>query len=172
LDDLNKSELIQEIMRLEMQIQHTLRDDAPHALLALNLTISQLKTLFLIDLQGEMNFKNLAAALGVSPPNVTGIVDRLVEHGLVSREYNQQNRREAKLKLTSRGDEIIDGLRERLSSQQTGLLERLEVKDLTALAQGLSALSRAAEQEKSEQKINYGQNNVGKTSHEGLVASG
>jgi len=50
----------------------------------LSLTIGQLKSLFFIDFEGSTNFKKLATALGVTPPNVTGIVDHLVEQGLVT----------------------------------------------------------------------------------------
>lgn len=130
-----------------MQAQRFMRDDSPGAWLALNLSIAQLKSLLFINFEGETNFRNLAAALGVSPPNVTGIVDRLVEHGLVSREYNPLNRREQKLKLTPAGKELINGLRERLNSRLSSLLERLEIQDLAALAQGLQALNQAAQQD-------------------------
>ncbi len=131
-----------------MRAQQFMRDDSPGAWLALNLSIAQLKSLLFINFEGETNFKNLATALGVSPPNVTGIVDRLVEHGLVSREYNQLNRREQKLKLTAKGKDIINGLRERVSSHLSSLLERLDVQDLAALARGLNALNEAAQQDK------------------------
>ncbi len=131
-----------------MRAQQFMRDDSPGAWLALNLSIAQLKSLLFINFEGETNFKNLATALGVSPPNVTGIVDRLVEHGLVSREYNQLNRREQKLKLTATGKDIINGLRERVSSHLSSLLERLDIQDLAALARGLNALNEAAQQDK------------------------
>jgi DNA-binding MarR family transcriptional regulator len=123
-----------------------MKGDSPEAWLALNLTIAQLKSLFFINYEGETNFKRLAAALLVTPPNVTGIVERLVEQGLVSREYNQLNRREQKLKLTAEGTKLINELKERLMFRHSVLLERLEIKDLVALAQGLTALTRAAQE--------------------------
>jgi DNA-binding MarR family transcriptional regulator len=143
----SKKELIDQVMRLQMQIQRQMRDDAPDAWLALDLTIGQLKSLFFINFEGVTNLKHLAAALGTTPPNVTGIIDRLVEHNLVSRECNQLNRREQILKLTSTGRELMAELKERATSQHTRMLEQLEIADLAALVQGLTALARAAQQD-------------------------
>jgi DNA-binding MarR family transcriptional regulator len=127
-----------------MQVQRQMRDDAPDAWLALDLTIGQLKSLFFINFEGVTNLKKLADALGTTPPNVTGIIERLVEHNLVSRECNQLNRREQILELTARGKELMTELKERTTSHLTRLLDQLEVEDLTALVQGLTALARAA----------------------------
>ena len=145
--DSHQKELIDQILSLQMQVQRQMRDDAPDAWLALNLTIAQLKSLFFINFEEVTNSKSLATALGVTPPNVTGIIDRLVEHDLVSREYNQLNRREQMLKLTSRGRELLTELKERATSHYSRLLEQLEVEDLNALVQGLTALASAARQD-------------------------
>jgi DNA-binding MarR family transcriptional regulator len=140
----SKPELIQQILGLHLQIQRQIRGDAPGVWLTLDLTIAQLKSLFFINYEGETNLKNLASALGVTPPNVTGIIDRLVEHGLVSREYNQLNRREQVLKLTAAGEEQINKLNQLAVTRLTLTLERLDVKDLAALSQGLAALNAGA----------------------------
>jgi MarR family transcriptional regulator, organic hydroperoxide resistance regulator len=142
----SKSELVEQILELQMQLQRRMKGDSPDVWLALNLTIAQLKSLFFINFEGQTNFKNLAAALGVTPPNVTGIIDRLVEQDLVSREYNQLNRREQRLKLTTKGVTLINKLKERLMFRHSILLERLDIEDLAALAKGLTALTVAAQQ--------------------------
>ncbi len=111
----------------------------------LSLTISQLKSLFFIDFEGSTNFKKLATALGVTPPNVTGIVDRLVEQELVSREENPEDRRMLLLKTTDKGKALLAKLRESRISRMSGILARLSLEELSALAQGLTALARAAE---------------------------
>jgi DNA-binding MarR family transcriptional regulator len=140
-----KKDLIDQVLRLQMRIQRSMRDDAPDAWLALNLSIAQLKSLFFINFQGVTNAKSLASALGVTPPNVTGIIDRLVEHNMVSREYNQSNRRMQMLKLTPTGVKLVTELKESTTSRYSRLLEQLEVTDLAVLVQGLSALAKAAE---------------------------
>ena len=143
----SKKEVIDQVLFLQMQIQRSMRDDAPDAWLALNLYIAQLKSLFFINFEGVTNFKNLAAALGVTPPNVTGIVERLVEHGLVTREYNESNRRMQMLKLTPKGLNLVTGLKERTTSHLSRLLEGLSGEDLAALVQGLTALARGVQRD-------------------------
>jgi DNA-binding MarR family transcriptional regulator len=133
-----------------MQVARFMRDDSPREWLALGLSIAQLKSLFFINFEEETNLRNLANALGVTPPNVTGIVDRLEEQELVTREYNQLNRREQKLRLTPKGKDLVERLRERVSSRLTHLLERLDVEDLAALYRGLTALNTAAQERASE----------------------
>jgi DNA-binding MarR family transcriptional regulator len=114
----------------------------------LNLTIGQLKSLFFIDFEGSTNFKKLAAALGVTPPNVTGIVDHLVKQELVSREENPGDRRMILIKTTDKGKTLLAKLRERRISRMSGILAQLSLEELTALAKGLSAVARAGERSK------------------------
>jgi DNA-binding MarR family transcriptional regulator len=124
----------------------------PDVWLDLNLTIVQLKSLIFIYHMGVCNFKQLADALKVSPPNVTGIIDRMVEQDLVSREDNPQNRRMQMLKVTPRGASILKNLHERGTMRFTGILNSLSLEELAALEKGLSALSRAVEQAEGEKK--------------------
>jgi DNA-binding MarR family transcriptional regulator len=138
-----KSELIEQVLKLAMQFRRLMKDDSPGAWLDLNLTIAQLKSLFYINFERETNVKNLASALKVTSPNVTGILDRLVEHELVSREYNQLNRREQIVKLTTKGEDLIGKLHERMFTRHSSILKRLSVEDLEALVTGLSVLIRA-----------------------------
>jgi len=74
----------------------------PDAWMELSLSVAQLKSLFFISKEGSTNFKKLAQALRVTPSNVTGIVDHLVEEGLVSRQENPEDRRMLMLQLLIR----------------------------------------------------------------------
>jgi DNA-binding MarR family transcriptional regulator len=149
----DRKKLIEQILEMQRRIQRQMRNDAPDAWLALNLTIAQLKTLFYIDFEGTTNVKNLASALGVTSPNVTGIIARLVAHNLVSREYSQSNRRMQVLQLTPKGARLVTGLKERTISHFSRLLEQLEVDDLAALAQGLTAMNQAAERSQEATRL-------------------
>ena len=82
---MDKSQLISEIVELQRQAGRILGQYAASVWIDSGLTLAQLKSLFLITSKGSTNFRKLAEALGVTPSNVTGIVDRLVEQGLVSR---------------------------------------------------------------------------------------
>ncbi|MFH1572061.1 MAG: MarR family transcriptional regulator, partial [Gemmatimonadota bacterium] len=60
---------------------------------------------------GPLSSVALSRELGVSPANVTGIIDRLVEKDLVERLRPEDDRRKVLLSLTEAGAEIAGSLR-------------------------------------------------------------
>ncbi len=86
---------------------------------------TQLHVLFLLECDGPLPMSRLAEALDVSLPGVTGIVDRMAEHGLVERTRDEDDRRLVLVNSTAAGRatvEEIDLVRRR---QLSALLERL-----------------------------------------------
>lgn len=141
---MNKSELVQEIVELERQIGRIIGQHAHILWIDSGLTPTQLRSLFLIVNKGSTNFRKLAEALGVTPANVTGIVDRLVGQGLVSRTQNPEDRREMTLQATDKGQALVSNLKEVGVKHMTQVLSGLSVEELSALGKGLSAFVRAA----------------------------
>jgi DNA-binding MarR family transcriptional regulator len=148
-------DLISEIIELDRQAHRLIRRHSFHAWMELNLTVPQLKSLFFISNQRGTNPRKLAAALGVTPPNVTGIVDRLVEQGLLVRRGNPEDRRVLVLQATEKGEAILSDLRERRTSNMREILTRLSVEELSYLVKGLSALIKAAQAYEEESKDEY-----------------
>ncbi len=122
-----------------------LRKQAPDAWMELHLTVAQLKSLFFVSNEGNTNIGKLATALGVTPANVTGIVERLVQQGLLSRDENPEDRRMMVLRTTEKGRALINDLRERQMSRLSGILDNLNEDELSKVAQGLSLLLGACE---------------------------
>ncbi|MGD0794544.1 MAG: MarR family transcriptional regulator [Dehalococcoidales bacterium] len=147
---MEKSEIIKEVFELYRRINRTMRAHGPDAWMQLNLTILQVKSLFFITNHGSTNFKKLAATLKVTPSNLTGVIDRLVEQGLVSRTENPEDRRMMLLKATEKGESLVGELRERRMSYLTEALTDLTPGELTAIKRGLSLLVRAAEAQNKE----------------------
>jgi DNA-binding MarR family transcriptional regulator len=142
---MENSGLISEVIELDRQAHRLIRRHSFNAWMELNLTNPQLKTLFFISNQRGTNPGKLAAALGVTPPNVTGIVDRLVEQGLLSRQESPEDRRVLMLQTTEKGEAILSDLRERRTSSMREILAHLSVEELSYLVKGLSALVKAAQ---------------------------
>ena len=147
---MDKSQLINGIVELQRQAGRILGQYAASVWIDSGLTLAQLKSLFLITSKGSTNFRKLAEALGVTPANVTRIVDRLVEQGLVSRTEDPKDRRVTILQATDEGRAIIANLRESGINRMTQILMLLSLEELGALAQGLSAFIRAAKAYKGE----------------------
>jgi DNA-binding MarR family transcriptional regulator len=150
---MGRTQLIQEIVDLQRKVDQARRRRGLDSWLDLPLTMAQLKSLFFISNQAGTTSGKLAAALGVTPTNVTGIIDRLVRRGLVTRAENAEDRRMLLLTLTPRGDELVVRLRELRRSYLMQLLARLDDEDLASLARGLGALTRAAEAQEGEYHV-------------------
>jgi DNA-binding MarR family transcriptional regulator len=148
---MKKAELIKEIIEFQRKTDQVRRQYELDVWMSLPLSIAQLKSLFFISNQGSTNLGTLAAALGVTPTNTTGIIDRLVKQGLVSRNENPENRRMLLLRATDKGEELVGKLRERRRDSLSEILQHMSVDELAILAQGLASLVKAAEvQEKSQ----------------------
>jgi DNA-binding MarR family transcriptional regulator len=141
---MDKTRLVQEVVQLQRQIGRMIGQHAPSVWIDSGLTITQLRSLFLIVNRGSTNFKKLADALKVTPSNMTGIVDRLEEQDLVSRTQNPEDRREMTLQATDKGKALVFSLRETEIEQMTRILSLLSLEELTSLVEGLSAFVKAA----------------------------
>jgi len=141
---IDKTSLIEEIQRLQHRISNSIGHHASAPWMDISLTIGQLKSLFFIDSEASTNSRKLAKVLGVTPPNVTGIIDRLVEQGLVSRQENPEDRRILSLRTTDKGKSLLVKLRESGANRMSGVLAQLSIDELSALKKGLTALAVAA----------------------------
>ena len=146
-DPLEKAKQVAEIVRLFRQMNRYMRRDSPDVWIDLTLTVPQLKSLFFIANEGTTNLRKLATALKVTPSNVTGIVDRLFQQGLVSRQENPEDRRVSLLKLTEHGEGIVENLRERRTSYLSRVVSRLHSNELSLLEKGFAAMVRVAQEE-------------------------
>jgi MarR family transcriptional regulator, organic hydroperoxide resistance regulator len=150
---MEKLTLVQEIIELQRKIDRYRRGTEIDVWMNLPpITMPQLKSLFFISNQGNTNLGKLAAALGVTPANVTGIVDRLVEHKLITRVENARDRRMLMLHTTEKGEEIVANLRERKRNYLSQTLSGLNPNELTDLFRGLASLVKAMESHQGEDK--------------------
>ena len=145
---MTRKNMIDVILRLQHEMMHAMERNDSLAWMELNLTIAQLKSLIFIYFKETTNFINLANALGVTPPNVTGIVNRLVEQKLVTREENPEDRRTYILRATEKGKTIVAGIHETGINRMAGILDRLTTEELSGLTVGLAALVRTVEDDK------------------------
>jgi DNA-binding MarR family transcriptional regulator len=149
---MEQQELITEIINLQRKVDRARRQYELDVWMDLHLTMAQLKSLFFISNQGSTHPGKLAAALAVTPTNVTGIIDRLEKHGLVSRTMDTQDRRVMLLRVTGRGEDLVTKLRERRQGYLAGVLAKLSPDELAALARGFRALAGATEAREGEIK--------------------
>jgi DNA-binding MarR family transcriptional regulator len=145
---MDKTEKIDEVLKLFQKFSQTMAHYAFEPWKNLDVPLAQLKSLFIISIKGSTH--NLAMELGVTPGNVTGIVDRLVEQGLLSRAHDPEDRRIILLQLTDKSREIIANIQESGMCQMAGILAHMSSEGLNCLACGIEALLAAAEQHQKE----------------------
>jgi DNA-binding MarR family transcriptional regulator len=149
---MDKSRLVQEVVELAQQGGRIMGQHAQIIWIDSGLTLTQLRSLFLITSKGSTNFRKLAGALEVTPSNVTGIVNRLVEQGLVSRTENPEDRREMTLQATDKGKALVANLKEAGIKRMSQVLSLLSLEELSALIRGLSAFIKVADSYKGQIK--------------------
>ncbi|MFP3975965.1 MAG: MarR family winged helix-turn-helix transcriptional regulator [Dehalococcoidia bacterium] len=133
-------------MELQRRADQMVKPYVPDVWMELNLTVAQLKSLIFVVCEERTSSRKLAAALQVTPSNVTGIVDRLVEQGFITRTQNPDDRRALLLQPTDKGQAALTKLRQGIETHQAEILRGMNVEELLTLHQGLSSLVRAAEQ--------------------------
>ncbi len=143
---MEKSELVSSAVKLYREAHRAMRQPLFEGWKGLNLTVPQLRSLFFISSSGNTSPGRLAASLGVTPPNVTGIVDRLVEQRLVARKESDQDRRVLLLQTTEKGEAILSDLREWRANTMTEVLSKLDESELQSLVKGLTSLVKAAQE--------------------------
>jgi MarR family transcriptional regulator, organic hydroperoxide resistance regulator len=150
---MDKNRMITDIIELQRKIDRFRRGTTIDAWMKLPpVTMPQIKSLFFISNQGSTNLGKLAAALGVTPANITGIVDRLVEHKLITRVANIDDRRMLMVRTTPKGEELVATLRERSRTYLSKALIGLDPDDLASLSRGLASLLKAIESRQGEEK--------------------
>jgi DNA-binding MarR family transcriptional regulator len=76
----------------------------------IDLTMPQLKVLLLLGDRGSVPVNWLASRMDVSPPNITGILDRLEQHHWVHRAGDSLDRRVVRIALTTEGERLLRDL--------------------------------------------------------------
>ena len=142
-----RAELIARIVQLNQRLWRSMQDDRSADWLSVDLTMPQLKVLLTAFHAGGSTSSQLARVLGVGLSTVTGIVDRLCEHGLVSRHEDPDDRRVTRVALTGEGQALMLRLHRDTSDRMERLLARLDEAALRTVELAARYMLEAAEAE-------------------------
>lgn len=106
---------------------------------------TQLHVLFVLMSDGPTTMSRLADALDVSLPNVTGIVDRMVENGLVERNRDSDDRRVVGVGATAAGRATVEEIDLFRRRQFAAVLAQLTPDQQRRALETFTELRRAAE---------------------------
>jgi DNA-binding MarR family transcriptional regulator len=139
-----KDEVIDRILYEVSGIFRELLPLAHKELLEMDLTAPQLKVVLLLYLYGPTRMSELAGSLGVTLATATGIVDRLVDRGLVGRESQPNDRRVVMCLLSVRGLEQTDKLWKTSREKARQLLSTMDLSRLQMIDEALGSLRPVA----------------------------
>jgi len=118
---------------------------------------TQRHVLLLLDSEGPMAMSRLAEQLDVSLPNVTGIVERMVEHGLVARIRSEDDRRIVSVAVTDAGRQTVEEIDLVRRSQLAAVICRLTVEQQQRALRTFTELRQAAEALQLEESPTHSQ---------------
>ncbi|MEO8456751.1 MAG: MarR family transcriptional regulator [Chloroflexota bacterium] len=107
------------------------------------LTMPQVRVLFELVENGDRAAGELAEALTVAPPTITGLTDRLVKQGLVERSEDPRDRRVVRLGLTEDGRALTIEIAEKSRAYLIELFEHIPPERLDDICAALEELADA-----------------------------
>lgn len=106
----------------------------------LGITLGQSFVLLYLMEQDGKGVKDIAAAVQLDSPSVTGLVDRLIKEGLVIRKEDPEDRRSVQIFITQQGREVAAAAGQIAIVFNDHLKQSLK-KDAEAFQRSLSALN-------------------------------
>jgi DNA-binding MarR family transcriptional regulator len=104
-------------------------------------SFAQYQLLFALSDRNGLSSGELAAACDLSPASVTGMLDALVEHGLVTRNRLTTDRRVVTCFLTSEGSRLVADRRAEFQGRWDGVLADFNPEQLELAAAVLERIA-------------------------------
>jgi DNA-binding MarR family transcriptional regulator len=130
-----------------LELAILLNDDMTRALARDGLTVARTHLLWELHRRGPSTQRVLADALGVSPRNITGLVDGLVATGFVTREPHPADRRATLVSPTAHGTRTASRMEEERAHLAELLFSTMSERQFDGFADGLElVLTRLREE--------------------------
>jgi DNA-binding MarR family transcriptional regulator len=112
---------------------------------AYGLSMTHFQVLAILDADGPTPMSHLADQLGVGDSNVTGIVGRLEERGVVARVHDATDRRMVRAQLTQAGVDMLKRVEDTRLAHMRQLVESLTEGEQRMVLTALRTLTAAHE---------------------------
>jgi DNA-binding MarR family transcriptional regulator len=98
-----------------------------------NVTYPQFQVLYVLKLRGPQKVSDLAEALSLTPPAITGLTDKLVAEGYLQKERAEDDRRVVNITIMESGLEIIRSVKRDQKEVIQGFFDNLSEEDIEHL---------------------------------------
>ena len=138
----SRKKLVKNLIKHMTRVQRHLRSGQASAWSGLDMTMPQVKTLFLLA-EGPTRMRGIAERLGVEMPSATTMIDRLVAKGLVERRPDPTDRRAVVCSVTPAGREAVERFWALRAARVEHLAAALSKNDLEIVVSGLKIMADA-----------------------------
>ena len=104
--------------------------------------LSHVQVLAMLEEVGSMSVSEISRRFGIAKPNITPLVDRLVNAGLVDRVRSETDRRVVNIVLLPAGKKKLEAIRSTISRQIQIQSENLSVSEFRELNESLCSVVR------------------------------
>ncbi|HUK75880.1 MAG TPA: MarR family transcriptional regulator [Nitrososphaerales archaeon] len=133
-----RSSVLLAILSSERAIIRAMTESAAKA----DITLQQYSVLGVLSRLGPVPMNRLSEELRVTPPNITGVVDRLEKKELVKREGSSKDRRRKEIRLTAKGAGLYERVRVGYSESLQESLDAFTAEEQETLAKLLKKLAK------------------------------
>jgi DNA-binding MarR family transcriptional regulator len=138
-------EMVEQTLQFADKVARELLPLTPKETLLLDVSMAQLKVMFVIFLRGPVRMGILAHDLGVSLPTITEIVNRLEKRDIIVRALDPDDRRVVYCRFTENGQKVLNQLWASARKRTKQMLNALSVEDLSVVQQSLGILLKAGQ---------------------------
>lgn len=140
---MDREALLNEIDEALPEIMRRLLHRRPITPKEMELTLAQMRALRKITDHPDCTMGELARSLGVRMSTATGLVDRLIQRGLVEREASQEDRRVILVRLSGRGRRAHHAIQRKVRSRMAAATQDLSAAELARIAESLALFRNA-----------------------------
>lgn len=137
---MRRDDQIGRIIDLKRQVSRALHGATPEPLSRLDLTVAQMRILYLLGREGEAAVGQIAERLGVAQPSATRTLDRLVRQELVECFRHPADRRVSLHRLAPAGQGLLDQLQQGRRARLEAALRRLDPSALDQIEESFQLL--------------------------------
>ncbi len=124
--------LAEELAEIATQLQRSFLVELSTEVNRGNISIPQYTLLGFLNQTSGLNMSQLAELMRHTTPATTGLVERLVEAGLIERFSHPKDRRQVLVRITDKGRELVEGLKRGIVRNLQELFKDLSQEDIEA----------------------------------------
>ncbi len=107
-----------------------------------SIPLSHVQVMAMLNDNGAMNVSEISRRLGIAKPNITPLIDRLIEQGYVERNRDEADRRMVNVHICENGVAELEKIRKKMRTLVGEWAVLLNAADLRALNESLQTIYR------------------------------